>query len=99
MPVGIASCRQQLVLLDNEFAFNAAMIEEREEGIREVVDQIGQANEIVRDLAVEFLSRNKSSPVQLVKASKSVKSRSSWCWWVLVMVVVGVIVFLIVLIL
>lgn len=40
------------MLLDNEIAFNEAMIDEREQGIREVEDQIGQANEIFRDLAV-----------------------------------------------
>ncbi|KAI4387669.1 hypothetical protein MLD38_000085 [Melastoma candidum] len=87
--------RQQLVLLDNEIAFNEAMIEEREQGIREVEEQIGQANEIFRDLAVlvheqgviiDDISSNiesssattKQATVQLVKASKSVKSRSSW---------------------
>lgn len=39
-------------MLDNEIAFNEAMIEEREQGIREVQEQIGQANEIFKDLAV-----------------------------------------------
>jgi hypothetical protein len=45
-------CRQELVLLDNELSFNEAMIEEREQGIKEVQEQIGQANEIFKDLAV-----------------------------------------------
>ncbi|KAJ7976326.1 Syntaxin-22 [Quillaja saponaria] len=44
--------RQEILLLDNEISFNEAMIEEREHGIREVQDQIGQANEIFKDLAV-----------------------------------------------
>ncbi|XVF57669.1 hypothetical protein PTKIN_Ptkin07bG0000500 [Pterospermum kingtungense] len=44
--------RQELFLLDNEIAFNEAMIEEREQGIREVGEQIGQVNEIFKDLAV-----------------------------------------------
>ncbi|XP_062151739.1 syntaxin-22-like [Alnus glutinosa] len=44
--------RQELLLLDNELSFNEAMIEEREQGIREVQEQIGQANEIFKDLAV-----------------------------------------------
>ncbi|XP_022750414.1 syntaxin-22-like isoform X2 [Durio zibethinus] len=44
--------RQEAVLLDNEIAFNEAMIEEREQGIREVEEQIGQVNEIFKDLAV-----------------------------------------------
>lgn len=45
-------CRQDVLLLDNEISFNEAMIEEREQGIREVEEQIGQANEIFKDLAV-----------------------------------------------
>lgn len=45
-------CRQELLLLDNEVSFNEAMIEEREQGIREVQEQIGEANEIFKDLAV-----------------------------------------------
>lgn len=44
--------RQELVLLDNEISFNEAMIDERDQGIREVQEQIGQANEIFKDLAV-----------------------------------------------
>ncbi|KAG2709904.1 hypothetical protein I3760_04G000500 [Carya illinoinensis] len=44
--------RQDVLLLDNEISFNEAMIEEREQGIREVEEQIGQANEIFKDLAV-----------------------------------------------
>lgn len=38
--------------MDNEISFNEAMIEEREQGIREVEEQIEQANEIFKDLAV-----------------------------------------------
>ncbi|BAT84867.1 syntaxin-22-like [Vigna umbellata] len=44
--------RQEILLLDNEISFNEAMIDEREQGIREVEEQIGQANEIFKDLAV-----------------------------------------------
>lgn len=44
--------RQKVILLENEIAFNEAMIEEREQGIKEVEEQIGQANEIFKDLAV-----------------------------------------------
>ncbi|RYR04646.1 hypothetical protein Ahy_B06g084421 isoform A [Arachis hypogaea] len=44
--------RQEVLLLDNEISFNEAMIEEREQGIREVEEQIGQANDIFKDLAV-----------------------------------------------
>ncbi|XVF13817.1 hypothetical protein REPUB_Repub09cG0000800 [Reevesia pubescens] len=107
--------RQEVILLDNEIAFNEAMIEEREQGIREVEDQIGQVNEIFKDLAVlvheqgvviDDISSNIDSSsaattqarVQLSKASKSVKSRTSWCWWVLVIFVLVLVIFLLVLI-
>ncbi|CAH8355876.1 unnamed protein product [Eruca vesicaria subsp. sativa] len=43
---------QELVLLDNEIAFNEAVIEEREQGIQEIHSQIGEVNEIFKDLAV-----------------------------------------------
>lgn len=108
--------RQEVVLLDNEISFNEAMIDERDQGIREVEEQIGQANEIFRDLAVlvheqgvviddiqsnieNSAAATKQAKVQLVKASKSTKSRASWCWWLLAIFVVAVIVFLLVLIL
>lgn len=45
-------CRQEILLLDNEIAFNEAIIEEREQGLREIEVQIGEANEIFKDLAV-----------------------------------------------
>lgn len=45
-------CRQELVLLDNEVVFNEAIIEEREQGIKEIQSQIGEVNEIFKDLAV-----------------------------------------------
>lgn len=44
--------RQELVLLDNEIAFNESIIDEREQGIRDIQEQIGEANEIFKDLAV-----------------------------------------------
>lgn len=40
------------MLLDNEIAFNEAVIEEREQGIQEIQQQIGEVNEIFKDLAV-----------------------------------------------
>ena len=81
--------------MDNEIAFNEAMIEEREQGIREVQEQIGQVNEIFKDLAVlvheqgividDIQSNIEASAgattqakVQLAKASKSTKVKSSW---------------------
>lgn len=45
-------CRQEVLLLDNEIAFNEAIIEEREQGINEIQQQIGEVNEIFKDLAV-----------------------------------------------
>lgn len=39
-------------MLDNEIAFNEAVIEEREQGIQEIHHQIGEVNEIFKDLAV-----------------------------------------------
>ncbi|XP_020219213.1 syntaxin-22 [Cajanus cajan] len=108
--------RQEILLLDNEISFNEAMIEEREQGIREVEEQIGQANEIFKDLAVlvheqgvvidDIQSNIDASAgattharVQLAKASKNVKSKTSWCWWVLAIFVVVLIILLVLLIL
>ncbi|XP_006367454.1 syntaxin-22-like, partial [Solanum tuberosum] len=44
--------RQDILHLDNEIAFNEAIIEERDLGIQEVQQQIGEVNEIFKDLAV-----------------------------------------------
>lgn len=41
-----------MLLLDNEISFNEAIIEEREQGIQEIQQQIGEVNEIFKDLAV-----------------------------------------------
>lgn len=38
--------------MDNEIAFNEAIIEERELGIQEIQQQIGEVNEVFKDLAV-----------------------------------------------
>ncbi|XP_030524925.1 syntaxin-22-like [Rhodamnia argentea] len=48
----VESRRQEVLLLDNEIAFNEAIIEEREQGIQEIQNQIGEVNEIFKDLAV-----------------------------------------------
>ncbi|KAL0446448.1 syntaxin-22 [Sesamum indicum] len=48
----VESRRQEVLLLDNEIAFNEAIIEEREQGIKEIQQQIGEVNEIFKDLAV-----------------------------------------------
>ncbi|XP_073020483.1 syntaxin-22-like [Primulina eburnea] len=48
----VESRRQEILLLDNEIAFNEAIIDEREQGIQEIQQQIGEVNEIFKDLAV-----------------------------------------------
>jgi syntaxin 7 len=45
-------CRQEFIQLENETVYNEAVIEEREQGIREIHTQIGEVNEIFKDLAV-----------------------------------------------
>ncbi|KAF6143594.1 hypothetical protein GIB67_012393 [Kingdonia uniflora] len=44
--------RQEVLLLGNEIVYNEAIIEEREQGIKDIQEEIGQSNEIFRDLAV-----------------------------------------------
>ncbi|CAA2999294.1 syntaxin-22-like [Olea europaea var. sylvestris] len=46
------SNRQEVIHLENEIVFNEAIIEEREQGIKEIQQQIGEVNEIFKDLAV-----------------------------------------------
>lgn len=48
----VESKRQEVVVLENEIVFNDAIIEEREQGIKEIQHQIGEVNEIFKDLAV-----------------------------------------------
>ncbi|KAK9120515.1 hypothetical protein Syun_018132 [Stephania yunnanensis] len=48
----VESRRQEVLHLDNEIVFNEAIIEEREQGIQEIQQQIGEVNEIFKDLAV-----------------------------------------------
>ncbi|KAK7366962.1 hypothetical protein VNO80_08966 [Phaseolus coccineus] len=48
----VESRRQEVLFLDNEIAFNEAIIEERDQGIQEIQQQIGEVNEIFKDLAV-----------------------------------------------
>ncbi|XP_022744046.1 syntaxin-22-like isoform X4 [Durio zibethinus] len=47
----LVSKRQEVVLLDNEITFNEAIIEERDQGIKEIQQQISEVNEIFKDLA------------------------------------------------
>ncbi|MCL7029215.1 hypothetical protein MKW94_017626 [Papaver nudicaule] len=43
---------QQVLVLENDIVFNEAIIEEREQGIREIQNQIVEMSEIFKDLAV-----------------------------------------------
>ncbi|PPS01074.1 hypothetical protein GOBAR_AA19578 [Gossypium barbadense] len=89
----VQSRRQEVLLLDNEIAFNEAIIEEREQGIQEIQQQIGEVNEIFKDLAVlvheqgtmidigTHIENSRAATVQakshLVKAAKTQRSNSS----------------------
>ena len=44
--------KQQMIQLDNMIDYNTALIEERDEGIAEIQQQIGEVNEMFQDLAV-----------------------------------------------
>ncbi|KAI3471310.1 hypothetical protein Pfo_027973 [Paulownia fortunei] len=43
---------RQVIHLENEISFNESIMEEREQGIREIQQQIGEVNEIFRGLAL-----------------------------------------------
>ncbi|XP_016200229.1 syntaxin-23-like [Arachis ipaensis] len=43
---------KEVLFLDNEIVFNETIIEEREHGIQAIQQQIGEVNEIFKDLAV-----------------------------------------------
>ncbi|KAH0895866.1 hypothetical protein HID58_045434, partial [Brassica napus] len=58
--------RQEVVFLDNEITFNEAIIEEREQGIREIQEQIGEVNEIFKDLAVLVNDQGMTSALTLI---------------------------------
>ncbi|XP_028100427.1 syntaxin-22-like isoform X1 [Camellia sinensis] len=48
----VQSKRQEVAMLENDIVFDEAIIEEREQGIKEIQQQIGEVNEIFKDLAV-----------------------------------------------
>ncbi|CAH8382814.1 unnamed protein product [Eruca vesicaria subsp. sativa] len=48
----VVESKKEPVLLDNEIAFNEAVIEGKEQGIQEIHNHIGEVNEIFKDLAV-----------------------------------------------
>ncbi|KAG6478491.1 hypothetical protein ZIOFF_061934 [Zingiber officinale] len=93
--VYLAIPRQELLLLDNEIVFNEAIIEEREQGIQEIQQQIGQVNEIFKDLAVlvndqgividDINSHIESSHAATLQAKsqlkKAEKTQKCACFW------------------
>ncbi|GLJ11919.1 hypothetical protein SUGI_0180220 [Cryptomeria japonica] len=48
----VESRRQEVLQLQNDVIFNEVIIEEREQGIKEIQQHIGEVNEIFKDLAV-----------------------------------------------
>lgn len=48
----IQTRKQEFFQLENEVSFNEAIIEERDQGIKEIQNQISEVNEIFKDLAV-----------------------------------------------
>ncbi|KAF7134887.1 hypothetical protein RHSIM_Rhsim08G0037900 [Rhododendron simsii] len=88
--------RQEILLLGNEIAFNEAIMEEREQGIRDIQEEIGQTNEIFKDLAVlvyeqgvviddiqsNIEASSGASTQARVQLSKASKKSKSKCAWV-----------------
>eukprot|EP00249_Psilotum_nudum_P020026 c27526_g2_i2 orf=431-1258(+) len=106
--------RQEVLHLDNEIVFNEAIIEERDQGIREIQQQIGEVNEIFKDLAVlvheqgvmidDIDSNIESSHGAVVQAnkqlSKASKSQKSNSSLVcLLLVIFGVVLLIIIIVL
>ncbi|CAN6974961.1 unnamed protein product [Brassica oleracea var. botrytis] len=107
----LQSRRQEVVFLDNEITFNEAIIEEREQGIREIQEQIGEVNEIFKDLAVLVNDQGMTSNIdnsqaataqataQLRKAAKTQRANSSLtCLLILIFGIVLLIVIIVVLV-
>ncbi|KAL0920692.1 hypothetical protein M5K25_009853 [Dendrobium thyrsiflorum] len=106
--------RQELILFDNEIVFNEAIIDEREQGIHEIQQQIGEVNDIFKDLAVlvhdqgvmiddidshieNSLVSTAQAKTQLLRASKTQKSKSSLIC--LLLVIFGVILLIVIIVL
>ncbi|XAR58333.1 hypothetical protein NMG60_11026785 [Bertholletia excelsa] len=103
--------RQELPLLGNEIAFNEAIMEEREQGIKDIQDQIGQANEIFKDLALlvheqgvimddiqsNIEASSDATTQARVQLSKASKSVKSKCSWCWWVLAVVVVVLVIIL--
>nr|CAD1839011.1 unnamed protein product [Ananas comosus var. bracteatus] len=53
----VSKLRQEVLTLDNEIASNDVVIEERDQGIREINYDVEQVNEIYKDLAILLLDQ------------------------------------------
>lgn len=94
-PFLVGQKRQEILLLGNEIAFNEAIVEEREQGIRDIQEQIGETNEIFKDLAIlvyeqgvviddiqSNIEASSGATTQArVQLSKASKSSRSKCSW------------------
>ncbi|CAI0471070.1 unnamed protein product [Linum tenue] len=85
--------RQEVVLLDNEIAFNEAIIEEREQGIHEIQQQIDDIGSHI-DNAHAATSQGRQ---QLAKAAKTQKSNSSLTC--LLLVIFGIVLLIVIVVL
>ncbi|KAK8578061.1 hypothetical protein V6N13_046918 [Hibiscus sabdariffa] len=83
------SRRREVLLLDNEIAFNEAIIDEREQGIQDIQQQIGHAKKYrysihaVDDIGTHIENSQAATiqaKSQLVKAAKTQRSNSSMYW-------------------
>ncbi|XP_042019998.1 syntaxin-22-like isoform X2 [Salvia splendens] len=103
--------RQEIRLLDNDVAFNEAVIEEREYGIEEIQGQVREVNEMFKDLAVLVNEQSRTvddiehgievSAVSTTQAklqlSKASKSGNSKTSWCWWMLAIIVIIILVIL--
>ncbi|MBA0806001.1 hypothetical protein Gohar_005478, partial [Gossypium harknessii] len=99
----VQSRRQEVLLLDNEIAFNEAIIEEREQGIQEIQQQIGENSKSIyaADDIGTHIENSRAATVQakshLVKAAKTQRSNSSLTCLLLVIFAIVILIVIIVL--
>ncbi|XP_047321628.1 syntaxin-22-like [Impatiens glandulifera] len=109
----VESRRQEVLLLDNEIAFNEAIVEERDQGIHEIQQQIGEVNEIFKDLAVlvhdqgvmiddigsHIDTSNAASAQAKSQLAKAAKTqRSNSSLACLLMVIIGIVILIVVIV-
>lgn len=109
----VESKRQEVIQLENEIVFYDAIIEEREQGIKEIQQQIGEVNDIFKDLAVlvheqgvvidDISSNIESSHARTTEASSqlakaSKTQRSTSSMTCLLLVIFGIILIIVIII-